>query len=606
MAKWLKGFFMADMKYSIKISALDAFTKPLQGMAKVVKSFGSKSEKALEQMADKATLNRASLQSMVKPLNDINTAMRKIGKNTGLSDGFSSLTKNLKTLAKISTAIGGAFTGLTLISQQATAHDALAKSVGLSGKSLSAWGGIVGKAGFDTEHVVDLVEEMNNKFGELESLGEMSSATDSLKMLGISFEDIKDLKPEEQFEKIMQAAALLDNPQIGASAVDMLLGGEANKLLGVLRAESEATGKSIKELLKEQERLNFSSDEGRKGNEKMAGESLKLFSALKSALFEIVGILGNTLAPLITKLTDWLVENFDDIREYVKKFANTLKTLFSGTDDEIDKVIASSSGLISIFLSLSKRIGAVRLIFGTLIAVLVGPLVMGIGLVSLSLIRLCKVLVGSLSSGIAKATFGFIKMGVTLGASLLSSIAKVTFAFIKMGIAFLVSPIGLWIIGIGLAVAGLVAIFYLFKDNILNALSILWQGMKNGFMACWDFIKKYNPFSIGADLIGSLWDGMKNVWEKISLWFQEKIADLMDFLPDWLKEKLGISVENDIKENSAVEYSSAITQNATNNMQGNIKVSFENAPDNMRVVETKSNGGVDLNTYMGYGYAGVY
>jgi len=182
---------MANMTYSIKISALDAFTKPLQNMAKVVKSFSAKGEQSLSKMADSATLNRAKLQALVKPLKNINREIKRLGENSGFNKSFKNLGENLKSIGKIGGVIGASFAGMIFISKQASEHDALAKSVGLSSKSLSAWGGVVAKAGFDTSHVIDLVEEMNNKFGELESLGEMSSATDSLKMLGLSFEDIK-------------------------------------------------------------------------------------------------------------------------------------------------------------------------------------------------------------------------------------------------------------------------------------------------------------------------------------------------------------------------------------------------------------------------------
>lgn len=584
---------MANKGYSIKISALDAFTKPLQGMAKIVKSFATGSEKSLGKMADNATLNRAKLQALLAPLKKINTEIKRLGENSGLNNSFKNLGEGLKSIGKIGAGLGATFGGMVFISKQAAEHEALAKSVGISGKSLSAWGGLVSKAGFDTSHIIDLVEEMNNKFGELESLGELSSATDSLKMLNLSFEDMKKLKPEEQFKKIMQAAANLDNQQVAVSAVDMLLGGEANKILGLLRAESKATGKSIQELIKEKEKLNLGSNEGIEGNKKMAAESAKAFAVLKSGLAEIVGVLGHTLAPLIGKFRVWFINNFDDIKDNVKVFANYLKVIFTGTDKEIDELINTSSGFVSMFLKIVRAVGAGKLIFGTLAAVLGGPVLLGLGLV--------------------------------------------TFAFVKLGLAMMANPVVLIVMAIVAAIAGLVALVYYFKDSFIaawesakNAVIGFWEVAKEYFAAFWELLKKYHPYAIGFRLMMSLWDGLKSVWGDVAAWFSSVISELTSLMPDWLKEQMGISIKteqnvnsiaekntrpaitaNDIKDkfslsngqnshNSNPKYPSAIAPAGKNSMNGELKIKFENAPNTMRLGETKSDKGFNLNTDVGY------
>lgn len=618
---------MADMKYSIKISALDAFTKPLKGMAKAVKGFSTKSGHSLDKVADKTKLNRSRLQSMLKPLRDINKAIQTIGNNTGLDKGFKSLSSGLGHAKKFSFVLGGslagAVTGMSLISQQATKHDALAKSVGLSGKSLSAWGGLVGKMGFDTEHVVDLVEEMNNKFGELSSLGEMSSATDSLKMLGLRFKDIKKLKPEEQFQKIMEAAAGLDNQQVAASAVDMLLGGEANKVLSHLRVESKATGKSIQDLLKEQERLNLSSAEGMAGHAKMAGASSKLFAVMKSGLFEVVGILAETLSPLITKLTDYIIENFDSIRASVSKFGQIVKVVFSGSDKDIDELIDSSDGLVKTFLRIVKHVGAVKLVLGTLAAVIVGPLLLGIGLMTIAFIKLG---VAMLANPIGLIIVAIVALGAVIYsfrnefvavwesiktffvgfiAGLVSAISsfKDTFIAIWGSIVNFFYMVDACIYNSFIAVwEGIKAFFGAVCEGIKTTFLAVWDTLKEAFSAFWEFIKEYNAFSIGIKIMQSLWNGLQNVWGNISAWFQEKLASLIDFLPDFVKEEMGLNVKTENKEDikTAVEHKSALPQGVGNRMSGSITVDFRNAPPNMSVQKGESDKGLDLNTDVGY------
>ncbi|MGR3468504.1 MAG: hypothetical protein ACU0CI_11575 [Shimia sp.] len=129
----------------------------------------------------------------------------------------------------------------TLANQRTREMQALAASVGQNVDTMEALA-VAGKAlGFNYDNIVDLAEEMHNKLGEFAGLGEMNSAKEALEMIGLEFKDLKKLKPEDQFEKIVDAIAGMEDAQKASSAADMLFGGEASKFFGDLRPVSSSS-----------------------------------------------------------------------------------------------------------------------------------------------------------------------------------------------------------------------------------------------------------------------------------------------------------------------------------------------------------------------------
>ena len=238
----------------------------------------------------------------------------------------------------------GAITALTMANRKTAELAALAGSVGIDPGSLSAWGSLVGEAGFNTEHVVDLVEEMNNKFGELAGLGEMTAAEESMQILGLEFEKIRALSPEQQFMEIARAAQNMEDSQQAVSAVDMLMGGEANKIIGHLRKR----GESVDELLAQYKRLSVVTDEGREGAGKFNIAFNKLLTSGGSALREVAGIVGTELSPVIERWATDLSAFFRDNRGAVVEFIASTEDFFrnlpgylAATGKTIGKIVSA-------------------------------------------------------------------------------------------------------------------------------------------------------------------------------------------------------------------------------------------------------------------------
>ena len=200
----------------------------------------------------------------------------------------------------------------------------LAKAIFFSTDAIEAWGAAVGGIGFDMNNVVDLAEEMNNKIGEMSALGEMTTLEEGLELLGLSFEKIRDLAPEEQFEKIMSTAKELADEQRAVSAVDMIFGGEANKVLGHLRSYDE----SLESILSRYKELNLQTGESRAGAITFAkswSELMILFGSLKKTF---AGFLGEALTPLLDEVKELVIVNKDLIRTKLKEWARDISSVF--------------------------------------------------------------------------------------------------------------------------------------------------------------------------------------------------------------------------------------------------------------------------------------
>ncbi|WP_343446853.1 hypothetical protein [Enterobacter hormaechei] len=109
-----------------------------------------------------------------------------------------------------------------------------------------------------------------------------------------------------QFEKIVERALSMQDESKASFALDSLFGGEASKLLMLLKQ----SGKSYRDLMDEQRRYNLVTKEGAEGAMEGNRAITSLRTVFSSAVAEISGQLGNELAPDIRRLTDDMAEWF--------------------------------------------------------------------------------------------------------------------------------------------------------------------------------------------------------------------------------------------------------------------------------------------------------
>ncbi len=263
----------------------------------------------------------------------------------------------------VAAGVGVIGAAVTMANKATGEQVALARSLSMSADSLQAWGGVAKEAGFEIDNVGDLVEEMNNKIGESAGLEEITPVKESLEMLGLSFEEIKDLKPEEQFRRIAKAIKEMPDDQQAVAAADILMGGEANKFFGYLRSRKEG----VDEILAQQKRLNVLSDEGRAGAAAYNTAFSRMTTVVGSVAAEVSGLIGGALAPLVDeygpKLADWVKSHKEDligVGEAVKDaipgflaFGRGVYTVFSA----IGSAVSTVAGLVGGFDNLAIMIG---------------------------------------------------------------------------------------------------------------------------------------------------------------------------------------------------------------------------------------------------------
>ena len=182
----------------------------------------------------------------------------------------------------------------------------VAKSYGVDVTTFDAWDTLAKQFDMNGENIGDLFEEYLHKSGEYKQSGKQGSLQDAFETLGFKAGDFAGLSDMAQFEKIVERALSLQDESKASFALDSLFGGEASKLLMLLKQ----SGKSYRDLMDEQRRYNLVTKEGAEGA--MAGNRAvtNLRTVFSSAVAEISGQLGNELAPDIRRLTDDLAEWF--------------------------------------------------------------------------------------------------------------------------------------------------------------------------------------------------------------------------------------------------------------------------------------------------------
>lgn len=182
----------------------------------------------------------------------------------------------------------------------------VAKSYGVDVATFNAWDSLAKQYDMNAENIGDLFEEYLHKSGEYKQNGKQGSLQDAFETLGFKAGDFAGLSDMAQFDKIVERALSLQDESKASFALESLFGGEASKLLMLIRQ----SGRSYRDLMDEQRRYNLVTKEGADGA--VAGNQAinNLRTVFSSSVAEISGQLGNELAPDIRNLTNDLADWF--------------------------------------------------------------------------------------------------------------------------------------------------------------------------------------------------------------------------------------------------------------------------------------------------------
>ncbi len=280
-----------------------------------------------------AEVNQQELDGMINSIAKVSSALQKAAK---VAIGFAT----------------GIATASTFINKHAVEQDRLAQSVGATVDTLSALTTAGEEIGLTFENSADLVEEMMNKFGEMKSTGEFSAVEESMAALNLQWENMKRLSPEEQFIKIMDTATKAKDAQTAAFAVDSLLGGEANKVLGSLRRR----GTTLSEIIKQTKKLNYETERSRKGAERHVDAMSKFEKVVTSISKLFSGIFGEALADITEEMNEWFELNKEIIQQNIVEFAERLSDAFRA-------LWRVGRSFIEVIISITKALGGLANIF---------------------------------------------------------------------------------------------------------------------------------------------------------------------------------------------------------------------------------------------------
>ncbi|KLP53530.1 hypothetical protein ABR39_23300 [Enterobacter genomosp. O] len=319
-----------------------SWSRSANGLQKNLKDVGKQSEKLTKDQAKlaaeikRAKLAGQSLGELKRRYSDVSREIRKTeaeqqklnqqmqkaqrlaafkGAGKGLFRRGLGIAGQLGGMVAPGLAIGGggvvASALGTLIAPAATNAETarragVAKSYGVDIPTFDAWDTLAKQYDMNGENIGDLFEEYLHKAGEYKQNGKQGSLQDAFETLGFKAGDFAGLSDMAQFEKIVERALSLQDESKASFALDSLFGGEASKLLMLLKQ----SGKSYRDLMDEQRRYNLVTKEGAEGAMEGNRAITNLQTVFSSAVAEISGQLGNELAPDVRRLTDDLAEWF--------------------------------------------------------------------------------------------------------------------------------------------------------------------------------------------------------------------------------------------------------------------------------------------------------
>ncbi len=136
------------------------------------------------------------------------------------------------------------------------------------------------------------------------------------------------------------------------------------------------------------------------------------------------------------------------------------------------------------------------------------------------------------------------------------------------------------------------------------------------FNAVLEYLTGFSLFDAGTKIVASLWDGLKSMWGSVVSWLKDAVSSLTNWMPDFLKNKLGLKVELPKLEMPHMQSAAPVlgppvgVQAMARQAQANerqprdarILLESRNLPDSVRVTTQ----GVDQHTRYEDPFAGMY
>lgn len=506
-----------------------------------------------------------------------------------------------------------------------------AERVGVGTTWLQEWQYVGKQFGVQNDALVDGLKELSLRADEF-VMTAGGPAAEAFGRLGINIDDLRKTGGDTatMFDLVRSRLGNLENDAARQRVLDEIFGGQGAEqmveMLGATREEIERmmqAGRDRGAILTEEEIEN-------------SREYTRQMGDLRTVLF---GIQASVVGELLPAINEWIG------RMGALGQANR-EAVASDIVDGIRDVWRGMQMVGAAVSWAADLVGGYGNLIVWLAALMGGRLLLAIGSTVVSLVKMGAAIFTGATTVIpmfvrmlltaSRATLAFAgRIGGALVASLASMarglmglVARAIPAAIAgiraLSLALLTTPIG-WIITGVTAVAGAVYLIYRNWDGISEWFSNLWQGIKAFFsQGIGDIAKQLLAFSpaallmkgidavfelfgarplseMGQEWIGGLWDGIQQKWTALTGWLSERITGLIDWMPDWVKDRLGLSgMEAPMPTGAPVADNrrGAMPGPARAEVGGELRIVVD-SEGRPRVAEARRNGGMDFDVESG-------
>jgi len=254
---------------------------------------------------------------------------------------------------KMAIGVGAAVTALgALVMKSAEATDRVDKMsqrLGMSRQAFQEWDYILSQNGVSMDSMNTAMKSMTAAMSSLSEEGKKGEET--LGKLGISIDDLKNLKQEEVFEKAVRALQNMDEGFEKARLSQMLFGKQGQEMLPML---NQSKG-SIDELKQKAHDLGLVL-----GDEQIdAGVKFKdTMDSMTRSLGSMATQVGIEVMPIVQKFLDWVIEHMPQIKQITSTVFNAIGDSIKWLSDNANWLIPILAGLTSGFIAM-KVIGII-------------------------------------------------------------------------------------------------------------------------------------------------------------------------------------------------------------------------------------------------------
>lgn len=536
-----------------------------------------------------------AIDKVTAPMRQMGAAIGRASKATGLDKlaGASwEVTKGLGKAGKEALKFGtwmvsgiGAATGamFALVKGSAGLADQLAKTadrLGIGIESLQRLRYAADLSGVSTQTFDMALQRFTRRAAE--AADGTGVAKDAFKGLGIQLKDAEgNLRPtEDLMADVADKMAMIEDPAKRVRLAFTLFDSEGVKMVNMLKNG----GKAIRDAGTEADRLGLITEEQARAAEEFNDNLARLMTVVKH--FSM--LLANELMPHFGEFIVYLREVaiaarpqiiagfktvFSSLTNIVRMAKIAWYSLSRNMEDWLQVLMLSAPILVPLISSLWEMISAfgmtesaVSLLataLGVKFIASIAGLFVPLAKLALSLVMVTVKMTMLAASGVKALISGLVAILPTLG-----GVIAATWAWTA---ALLANPL-MWIVaGILAAVGAIAGAAYLVYKN-------------------WD------------DIISALTDR----WEAFSQWLSDSVQALIDMMPDWIKDKIGLNVSSAGHQQPVLgpAVPSALG-NQQNQINGGLRVTFDNLPQGAKVRDIKSDTpGFDIDVDAGYAMAG--